>query len=93
MHFNYNKILPLRLCFLASKYLIFVNLIIFAFSIGRIIGRRDGDGRETGMVSMDNLMTAKGTCVNGYCLDPSYKKLELPPTSPAQVRINLEVNL
>ena len=31
------------------------------------------------------------TCVSGYCLDPTYNKLELPSSKPSHVRINLEV--
>ena len=31
------------------------------------------------------------TCVSGYCIDPTYNKLELPPSMPSNVRMNLEV--
>lgn len=32
------------------------------------------------------------TCVNRFCLDPAYNKLELPETKKTHVRMNLEVN-
>ena len=45
------------------------------------------------LVMDSSCIKSKGedTCVSGYCLDPTYNKLELPSSKPSHVRINLEV--
>ena len=49
-----------------------------------------GDGLEEGEeVDMDENVH----CVNGYCIDRKYNKLELPSAGKTHVRMNLEVSL
>ena len=48
-----------------------------------------GDGLEEGEeVDMDENVH----CVNGYCIDRKYNKLELPSAGKTHVRMNLEVS-
>ena len=80
----------------AKQHLILIIAIIFDFpSEMGAVPRVTGSNRDRhGSVAKQNKNKApKDTCVSGYCLDPAYNKLELPPTMPAHVRINLEVNV
>ena len=67
-------------------------MIILAFATDFLVGRRQNRDRHgNGNGAKDKLKVAEDTCVNGYCLDPTYNKLELPSTKKSHVRINLEV--
>ena len=76
----------------ATQYLVLVTVIILVFSTDLLVGKRNRDRHGAGNGAKDK-PKQEGTCVNGYCLDPAYNKLELPPTKPSKVRINLEVNI
>ena len=36
-------------------------------------------------------MIAEDTCISEHCIESTYNKLELPPSHPSHVRLNLEV--
>ena len=50
--------------------------------------KNQGDGAHK---TLKDRIKGEDTCVSGYCLDPTYNKLELPSSKPSHVRINLEV--
>ena len=75
----------------AIQYLILLAVIILIFATDLLVGKRNRDRHGTGNGAKDKKIAAEDTCVNGYCIDPSYNKLELPPKQPSRVRINLEV--
>jgi hypothetical protein len=77
---------------LAIQYLILIAVIILIFATDLLVGKRNRDRHNAGNGAKDKKTVAEDTCVNGYCLDPTYNKLELPPTQPSNVKINLEVN-
>ena len=52
--------------------------------------RSKGKGDGAHKILKDRIK-GEDTCVSGYCLDPTYNKLELPSSKPSHVRINLEV--
>ena len=75
----------------APQYFILLSVIILAFATDFLVGKRNRDRHGNGNGAKDKLKVAEDTCVNGYCLDPTYNKLELPSTKKSHVRINLEV--
>ena len=75
----------------ATQYLILLAVIILTFATDLLVGKRNRDRHEARNGAKDK-KTAEDTCVNGYCIDPTYNKLELPSKQPSHVRINLEVN-
>ena len=75
----------------STQYLILLAVIILTFATDLLVGKRNRDRHGSGNGAKDK-KTAEDTCVNGYCIDPTYNKLELPSKQPSHVRINLEVN-
>ena len=76
----------------AIQYLILLAVIILIFATDLLVGKRNRDRHGGGNGAKDKKNVAEDTCVNGYCIDPTYNKLELPSKQPSHVRINLEVN-
>ena len=76
----------------ATQYLILITVIILAFATDLLVGKRNRDRHGAGNGAKDKKNVQEDICVSGYCLDPTYNKLELPATKPSHVRINLEVN-
>ena len=69
----------------------FITMIIVLDSPIVLSGKRgkgQGDGAHK---TLKDRIKGEDTCVSGYCLDPTYNKLELPSSRPSHVRINLEV--
>ena len=66
-----------------------VILIIFAIDVS--LAKRNGEDqlRGTNYDSIDDF--SEETCVSGYCIDPSYDKMEFPSSKPSHIRMNLEV--
>ena len=86
----------------ASQYFILLSVIILAFATDFFVaGKRNRErherdrnsGNNGGNGAKDKKNVAEDTCVNGYCIDPLYNKLELPSTKTSHVRINLEVSM
>ena len=76
----------------AMQYLILVAVIILVFATDLLVGKRNKDRHGGGNGAKDKKGAQEDTCVSGYCIDPTYNKLELPSTKPSHVRINLEVS-
>ena len=75
----------------AMQYLILIAVIILVFATDLLVGKRNKDRHGGGNGAKDKKAAQEDTCVSGYCIDPTYNKLELPSTKPSHVRINLEV--
>ena len=71
-----------------------ISVIVLAFEVGDG-KRRDHKDQQQNRNNLGTKNNKKGedTCVSGYCLDPTYNKLELPSSEKNHVRINLEVSL
>ena len=76
----------------AIQYLILLAVIILIFATDLLVGKRNRDRHGAGNGAKDKKNVVEDTCVNGYCIAPDYNKLELPPSQPSNVKINLEVN-
>ena len=76
---------------LGYKSLMIKAVVLGVFTIGVSIAKRN----ENLHISEDDLHdiddASEWTCVSGYCIDPTYDKLELPSTKPSHIRMNLEV--
>ena len=77
----------------AIQYLILIAVIILVFATDLLVGKRNKDRHGGGNGAKDKKGAQEDTCVSGYCIDPTYNKLELPSTKPSHVRINLEVTM
>ena len=76
---------------LGYKYLMFKAVIFGVFTIGASIAMRNENVHLNEDDSHDIDDASEETCVSGYCIDPTYDKLELPSTKPSHIRMNLEV--
>ena len=76
---------------LGYKYLMIKAVVLGVFTIGVLMAKRN----ENPHINEDDLHdiddASEWTCVSGYCIDPTYDKLELPSTKPSHIRMNLEV--
>ena len=77
----------------ALQYLIMTAVIVLVFATDMLVGKRNRDRHGAGNGAKDRKIVEEDTCVNGYCISPSYNKLELPSSKPSHVRINLEVGI
>ena len=66
-------------------------VILGVFTIGVSIAKRNENVHINEDDSHDIDDASEETCVSGYCIDPTYDKLELPSTKPSHIRMNLEV--
>ena len=76
---------------LGYKYLMIKAVILGVFTIGVSIAKRNENVHLNEDDSHDIDDASEEACVSGYCIDPTYDKLELPSTKPSHIRMNLEV--
>lgn len=78
--------------YLEAKYMFWVVLIILVMESPNVVSRKKSKNQDDAThQSQKDRSKGEDTCVSGYCLDPTYNKLELPSSKPSHVRINLEV--
>ena len=76
---------------LGYKYLMIKAVILGVFAIGVSTAKQNENVQLNEDDSHDIDDASEETCVSGYCIDPTYDKLELPSTKPSHIRMNLEV--
>ena len=76
---------------LGYKNLMIKAIILGILAIGESIAKRNENLHLSEDDSNDIDDASEETCVSGYCIDPTYDKLELPSTKPSHIRMNLEV--
>ena len=74
-----------------KSVLCFITMIIVMDSPTVLSGKRSKNQGDGAHKTLKDRIKGEDTCVSGYCLDPTYNKLELPSSKPSHVRINLEV--
>ena len=78
---------------LGYKHLMIKAVVLGIFIIGVSMAKWNENLHinEADLHDIDD--ASEWTCVSGYCIDPTYDKLELPSTKPSHIRMNLEVFL
>ena len=75
----------------AMKFVPFLTILILITGINLVFGKhvrgRDNEKNKSKHISLID----EDVCISGHCIESTYNKLELPPSQPSHVRLNLEV--
>ena len=77
----------------AMKFLPWLSIMVLMTRMNFVIGKRvrgRENNRENKYKHVSNI-GGEDTCISGHCIESTYNKLELPPSHPSHVRLNLEV--
>ena len=75
----------------AKKILPCLTIIALATQIKLLLGKRVRGRYKEENKSKHVSKIGEDICISDHCIESTYNKLELPPSHPSHVRLNLEV--